>query len=51
MHKCVCVSLCAFAELIKDSQQTSVTSVFFVHFLTTDESWRGVGEAVEKHVN
>ena len=38
-------------ELIKCSQQTSVTSLFFVQFLTTDESWRGGTKAAEAHAN
>lgn len=35
---CLCVHLCVCVELIKSSQQTSVTSLFFVQFLANDES-------------
>lgn len=38
-------------ELIRRRQQTSVTSLFFVHFLTTDESCRGGRKAEEVHAN
>lgn len=48
---CVLVGLGVYVELIKSTQQTALTSLFFVQFLTTDESWRGRRKAVDTHAN